>query len=39
MLLLAMDFYFYSLSVKARPSDPLDYVWILWCFCILYTIN
>ncbi len=21
-----------SLCVKARPSDPLVYVWILWCF-------
>jgi len=29
--------HFYSSSVKARPSDPLDYVWILWCFCISYS--
>ena len=26
-----------SLCVKARPSDPLVYVWILWCFTWLIT--
>jgi len=31
----------YSLCVKARPSDPLVYVWILWChfFFALFSLS